>query len=268
MTSATPALSTMRNPVPPMSQPITSLGVGVDAAAGVDDLGSGEAELAGARRLPTITTAAAPSPNRPLATMFAIESSLALHRQRAQLDRDQQGDVVRVPLQVVVHPGDPGRAGDAAEAEDRQTLDVGAHPEPLHEQRVDGRRGDAGDGGEEQEVDVRGEESRGGERLGHGPLGQRGALGDEEVVGLAERAQRAVSFERHDQIAALDAAGRVDAAHHGLPPRVARDHREERGGDFALAVAAGGKHGRHGHDTAHMRNVPLGRFARRDCGEL
>ena len=71
-----------------------------------------------------MTTAAAPSPKRPLATRLAIDVSSRCTVRLAQLDREQHGDVVRVADEVVVHPGDPGRAGDAAEPDERHPLDV------------------------------------------------------------------------------------------------------------------------------------------------
>ena len=56
--------------------------------------------------------------------------------------------------QVVVQAGDPGRAGDAAQAEDGDPLDVGPQAEPADEPGVDGGRGDAGDRGEHQQVHI------------------------------------------------------------------------------------------------------------------
>ena len=88
-----------------------------------------------------------------------------LHGQRAELDRQQHGDLVGMPDQVVVHAGDAGRAGDAAEPEHRHPLHVLAQAEQRHEQRVDGGRRDAGDGGEDDEVDLVGRDARRVERL-------------------------------------------------------------------------------------------------------
>ena len=44
---------------------------------------------------------------------------VALDRERAELDREQHGDLAGVADQVVVQPGDPGRPGDAAQPEER-----------------------------------------------------------------------------------------------------------------------------------------------------
>jgi hypothetical protein len=50
---------------------------------------------------------------------------VALHGQRAQLDRQEHRDVVRVPDEVVVQPRHAGRAGNAAQPENGDALDVG-----------------------------------------------------------------------------------------------------------------------------------------------
>ena len=55
---------------------------------------------------------------------------VALHGQRAELDRQQHGDLVGVAEQVVVQPGDARGPGDAAEPHQRNPLHVRAQPEP------------------------------------------------------------------------------------------------------------------------------------------
>ncbi len=76
-TSGTVASSTIRKPVVPMSQPITRSVSGyirlrVSTTVGVPAAGS---PIRSARRAPTMTTAAAPSPKSPLATRLAIDAS-------------------------------------------------------------------------------------------------------------------------------------------------------------------------------------------------
>ena len=72
---------------------------------------------------------------------------VALHGQRAQLDGDQHGDVVGMAEQVVVHPGDAGGAGDAAEPDQRHPLDVGPQPDLGGDPGLEDRHGQPGDGG-------------------------------------------------------------------------------------------------------------------------
>ena len=152
------------------------LGVRVEAAAGVDHAGTRGRRRrpvpvrpsAAARRSPTITTAAAPSPNSPLATRFAmLASSRWMVSEHSSTD-EQHRDAVGVAAQVVVQPGDAGRAGDAAQPEDRQPLDVGAQPEARHEPRLDARGGDAGHRGGDDEVDVGGGQAGRGQGRGDG----------------------------------------------------------------------------------------------------
>ena len=114
----TSASSTIRSPVAADVPAHGALGVGVEPAAGGEHLG-GPASRRAARRRPTITTAAAPSPNSPLATRLAIETSSRCTVSEHSSTETQHGDVVGVAEQVVVQPGDPGGAGDAAEPEQR-----------------------------------------------------------------------------------------------------------------------------------------------------
>ena len=73
------------------------LGVRVEAAAGGDDARSGaRPERLRPGASPTITTAAAPSPNSPLATRFAIEASSRCTVSEHSSTDEQHGDVVGI----------------------------------------------------------------------------------------------------------------------------------------------------------------------------
>ena len=77
-----------------------------------------------------------------------------LQGQRAELDGEKNRDLVGKPAEIVGGASRASRAANAAEAEERRALDVGAHTKPIDELHVDGRRGDAGHGGEEEMIDV------------------------------------------------------------------------------------------------------------------
>ena len=79
---------------------------------------------------------------------------VALDGERAELDRQQHGDLVGPAAQVVVQPGDAGRAGDAAEPEQRHPLHVGPQPQTLRDAGVDRGGGDAGHRRRDDQVDL------------------------------------------------------------------------------------------------------------------
>ncbi len=72
----------------------------------------------------------------------------------AELDGEQQSDLVGEGADVVGGAGDAGGSGDAAQAEDGGALDVDGEGHAVDEAGVDGGAGDAGDGGEEDGGDV------------------------------------------------------------------------------------------------------------------
>ena len=113
----------------------------------------------------------------------------------------------------------PGRAGHAAQAEDRDPLDVRPQPQPCPEPGVDGRRGDAGHRGHQDQVDVRPGSGRLGParlRTARSPELERDL--DEGVVGVAEPVQALVVLDRQGQVAG-SRPSRSGAA--GRAPRVA-----------------------------------------------
>ena len=65
------------------------------------------------------------------------ESTLPKVRQRAELDREQSPDLVRVTDQVVVQSGNPRRAGYAPQPEQRHSLHVGAQTDKLGDAGLD-----------------------------------------------------------------------------------------------------------------------------------
>ena len=238
-----------------------ALAVGVELAAGSDDLGAGQAELGGAPVAGHDDRGRAVA-EQPARHEVGDRVVVALEGERAELDRDEQGDLVRVPEQVVVHAGQPRGAGDASEAERRHPLDVGAQPEHRHEPGVDRRGRDAGHRREEQVVDVGGLEAgrrqRGRDRL----RGERGALADPDVVGGAEITEVAVALERQHGVPASDAARRVEALEHGAARLVRRDEIAQLGRDLGLGVRELGEGGGDRHDSRHSRTLAPGHAAR------
>ena len=76
--------------------------------------------------------------------------------QRAQLDGHQHGDVVGCAAQIVVQPRDAGRAGHAAEAEDRHATHIGAQAQSSRDAGIQRRHRDPGHRRREDHVDVAG----------------------------------------------------------------------------------------------------------------
>jgi hypothetical protein len=178
-----------------------------------------------------------------------------LQGQRAELDRDEDRDVVRMTEEVVVHARDARRARDAPEAEGRQPLDILAEAEPGDEQRVDRRRTDPGDRGEQQIVDVGRLEPGRGQSVADSPFGKVGRERDEEGVGLGERREVGVGVEGPREVPGVDAAGGVQALE--LLPRswVTGDQGREHGGDLGLRVRPRRQDRRHRCDARHPRMV-------------
>ena len=72
----------------------------------------------------------------------------------AELDGEQERELIGEGADVVGGAGDAGGSGDAAEAEDGRALDGGGEGHAVDEAGVDGGAGDAGDRGEEDGGDV------------------------------------------------------------------------------------------------------------------
>src|SRR5207248_10773349 len=79
---------------------------------------------------------------------------LALQRQRAQLDGEQCRNLPRKGAYRVRRSRKSGRAGDATEAEERDTLQVRAKCHPVHQTRIDGTRREPGNGHEVEMIEV------------------------------------------------------------------------------------------------------------------
>jgi hypothetical protein len=129
---------------------------------------------------------------------------LALEGERAELDREQGGDPVRKPAQYVGGASEPRSSRDAAEAEDRGPLDVGAQAHPVDEARVDRRRRDPGDGDEHQVIDRLRAKLGAVKRASERGLADVHRGGDPGVVALREGGQLRVVGERQREVAAAD----------------------------------------------------------------
>ncbi len=185
---------------------------------------------------------------------------VVLPGERAELDGEQQGDLVGEGLDVVGGAGDAGGTGDAAEAEDRGALDVGGKGQAVDEAGVDGGAGDAGDGGEEDGGDVAGGEAERLEGALDGRLAELDGGLDPGVVGLAEAHQGGVGVEGKDEEAEIDAAVGEEAADQARLFELVRPALGEGLGDLGLAVAVGRKGGPYGRDL-HAVLLPLLRAA-------
>ena len=151
-----------------------------------------------------MTTAAAPSPNRPLATRLGIESSARCTVSEQSSTVSSTATPSGSPREVVVHAGDAGGAGHAAQTEDRHPRTSVRSPSrgtsrasrlgaaipvtDVHHQQVDVARLQAGRG----------------EGVGDRLLAEIGADPDEDVVGRAEPVQGGVVLERQRQVPAAD----------------------------------------------------------------
>ena len=234
------------------------LGVRVETAPGGEHPRSG-----GQRRVPSDTAGdhrRGAVGEEPAGDEVGDRDVVALHGQRAQLDGDQHRDLARVPGQVVVQPGDPRRAGDAAEPHQRDPLDVRPEAEQGGDPGVEGRHREAGHGGRDDQVHVgRGQVGRL-ERRGQGLRAEPDGLLDEQVVGGAEVVQGGVPVQWQHQVAGPDAGVRVEAPQHQLVDPLAREHRGERVGDLLLRVAELGQH------APDAEDVHVTTFVRRGSG--
>jgi hypothetical protein len=97
---------------------------------------------------------AAPSRNSDASDHVGDRAVVALQGQRAQLDGHDQGNPVWIGAHVVGRAGHACYAPSTSQAEDRCALDIRAHPETLHQARVDTRCRNAGSGDEEKMVDT------------------------------------------------------------------------------------------------------------------
>ena len=131
-----------------------------------------------------------------------------LQGERAQFHREENRHLVRVRPHVVRGARHAGRAGQAAEAENRRAPDARGEAQPVHQQGVERRRRDPGDRDEQERVHVGDPEARAFERGPHGPLADLERHLDPGVVGLAPRLEAAVGLQRQRE---------VPAAHENVP---------------------------------------------------
>ena len=130
--------------------------------------------------------------------------------ERAELDREEQDDLLGMAGQIVAGARDAGGSGDAAKAEDGGALDVRGERHLVDQAGVDGGGRDAGDRGEEDGGDVGRGEAEGLEGAGDGGLAEFDGGGNPLVVGLLEADEFGVAFERQDGVAGVDAAVGVE----------------------------------------------------------
>ena len=136
---------------------------------------------------------------------------VVLPGERAELDGEQERELVGEGADVVGGACDACGSGDAAEAEDGCALDGGRERHPIDEAGVDGGAGDAGDRGEEDGGDVCGGEADAVEGGGDGLLAEFDGGFDPGVVVGSEAGEILVDVEGKDEVAELDAAVGVEA---------------------------------------------------------
>ena len=191
---------------------------------------------------------------------------VALHGQRAQLDRDQDGDVVGVAEQVVVHAGDPGGARHAAQADQRHPAYVLAQPDDPGDPGVERRHREPGDGGGHDEVDVGRREVGGLERVDQRLRAELDGVLDEQVVGVAEVAERRVVGQRQHAVPSLDAGVAVEPPQQRVVEAALGDHGGEGLGDLGLRVGVRGQGAAGGQDPHAGVLAGRGRFGSRGRG--
>ncbi len=245
------------------------LGVRVEVAAGGDHPGSDDVAPIG----PVGTHrhhGGRPVAEQPAGHQVGHRRVVALHRQGAQFHRQQDADVVRPAAEVVVQPGDPGRAGDAAEPEQRHPFDVFAEPDLGVDPGLQRRNRQAGDGGGEDHVDLICGQPGGLQRAVH----RRDAQIDRDfqigVVGLGEVRQLPVAIKRQRQVPAAHPGVGVHPSQHLVASAIAQHVLGECLGDLVLRVPVwrqnrmhGSKAGHAGHSTVTIGACRVRRFGLR-----
>ena len=161
---------------------------------------------------------------------------VALDREAAEFDREEDGDVVRMAEEVVVDPGDAGGAGDAPETHERHALDVITQADLCGDTRLERRDGEPGDRRGDDEVDVPGTDPCSSQGLGHGMGAELSGDADELIVGLTEIGQLPVALEGQREVPLADTGIGVQALEH-LPAGPDRaQHSGERRGDLRLRI--------------------------------
>ena len=215
-------------------EPHRALAAGIEPAAAVEDLD------------PALALGPADDDGRGAVTEKPARDEVGhahvvgLDGEGAQLDGDEDRDVVGMPQEVVVQARDAGRARDAAEAEERDPLDVLAQPDDRGDAGVERRDGEPRHRRRDDEVDVRGGETGGLE----GVLERRRPEGhrvlEEEVVGLVEPGEGLVLVQRQGEVALGDTGVAVDRAQQALAHGTTRaDDAGEGVGDLSLVMAMG-----------------------------
>ena len=134
--AGTSASSTIRRPLAADVEAHRPLGVGVEPAAAWPAPRRGPPRRRCRRRRHHGGGAVA---EQPAGDQVGHRDVVALHGQRAELDaRPARRVSSGWPTQVVVQPGDPGGAGDAAEPDQRHPLDVRAQPDQRRDPGVQG----------------------------------------------------------------------------------------------------------------------------------
>ena len=180
-------------------------------------------------------------PEEPAGHQVGHRHVVALHGQRAQLDRHQHGHLVGVADEVVVEPRDPGRPRHAAESHERDALHVGAEAEDAGDPGVERRHGEPGDRRGDDQVDVGRGEAGLLEGVRHRLRAELDAHLDEPVVGLPEVREVGVVGQRHRQVALPHAGVGVQPAQQLLVEPAPGDHTGEGVGDHLLGVAVLGQ---------------------------
>ena len=160
--------------------------------------------------------------------------------------------------QVIVQPAQGGRAGDAAQPEDGQPLDVGPQPEPGNEPGVERRHGHAGHRRNDQQVQIAaGQPGRlqgSAKRL----LPEVGRLLDIAIVGQPDPARAAVLRQRQDDMAVIDAGVTVQPLEQRTLGRIEAAELGHLRSELGLRIPVHRKGGPHRHDPGHRGRLSTG----------
>lgn len=185
---------------------------------------------------------------------------VALHRERTELDREQQRDGVRSPRDKIVRAGDPRRATHASEPDHWQANDVAAKPNSLADSGLErgnrkprhGRRDDEVDVIGPQPGTIEGATSRSSAEFNRGI--------DERVVRGTKICEAGVTLDLEGDVAMLDAAIAVDSPQLAPDLGVCPNERNQRFGESRLRVSMRGQRGLDGEDSGHAARLthPVG----------
>src|SRR5580704_7907705 len=159
-------------------------------------------------------------------------------------------------MDVISRARNSGGAGDAAQTEDRNALDVGRQTHTIDETRVKRRRGDAGHRGHKDRAEFLRGDAGFVQSLTESLFTELEGVLDPRVIGLSKRGEVLVEIDGMDQVAALDLHAFIEAVkdvriRQTMTPVVLQCLRQE----FLLVVVLG--EGARNASNPHRRGLLL-----------